>query len=683
MHPLDRPRTEQEMWHDRHPGRRYGGRRPGGRTRTPGEPMEPLPPDHDAAATNAVITGATRWAAISRFRQAGDLPGPEGGPLSSRGVDTGSAPIFLVMRRMRTPLIVLIIIFGITTVGLALAPGETDEGEPHRMGLFNAFYVMSYTASTIGFGEIPFPFTAEQRLWMTASIYLTVVGWAYAIGTLLSLLQDRGFRTALDMRRFTGRVARLRDPFLLIAGYGHTGQRLGRAWDQLGRSFVAVDVQPTQIESLDVDQYFADPPGLTADASNPFNLKLAGLKNPNCQAVLALTDNDDVNLAITMSAALLRPDLPVIARTISAPVEDRMLAWGTPTVINPFDRFGDHLRMALRAPASFRLYSWLEAGPGSEQPPPMSPPAEGLWIVCGYGRFGQEIVGDLLAEGLDVVVIEPDPPSDEFLAAELDRPVEELPRVIHGEGSEPEVMDEARIEHAVGFVAGTDDDTTNLSLIAAARRRNPDLYVAARQNLPTNQSLFTAMHLDMLLVPADIVAREAYARLSTPLLWRFLEEMPQRGEQEALDLIQRIKHRCGQYMKDVWNVELDAWQAPALAGYLDPDAVSSRTRQRRGIPDGRRIPLTIGDLFRDPDDREERLPVVPLMLLRDGEATIAPPDATELRLDDELLVAGTRVAQRELQTTLLSEGTAQYVVTGTRMPESWIWRQLAGRRLPQ
>ncbi len=678
MHPPERPRSDQERWHDRHPGRR-----PGARTRKPGEPLEPasLDPDRRKRA-NERITGAGRRTALARFRQAGDLPGPAGGPLSSRGTDSGSAPIFLMMRRMRVPLIVLIIIFGFTTIGLALAPGETPDGQPHRMGLFNAFYVMSYTASTIGFGEIPYPFTTQQRMWMTVSIYLTVVGWAYTIGTLLSLLQDRAFRTALDMRRFTRRVQRMSEPFLLIAGYGDTGQRLGRAWDQLGRSFVAVDAQPTKIESLDVDQYFADPPGLTADAANPFNLKLAGLKNPHCQAVLALTDNDEVNLAITMSAALLRPDLPVIARAVSAPVEDRMLAWGTPTVINPFDRFGDHLRMALRSPASFRLYSWLEAGPGSEQPPPSSPPAKGLWIVCGYGRFGQEVVGDLLAEGLDVVVIEPDPPSEEYLAAELDQPVERLPRVIRGEGSEPEVMDEAGIDHAVGFVAGTDNDTTNLSLIAAARMRNGELYVAARQNRPSNQSLFTAMHLDLLLVPADIVAREAYARLSTPLLWRFLEEMPQRGEPEALDLIHRIQDRCGQFMKDVWNLELTEWEAPALVGYLDPDSLTPPMRLRLGLPE-QPVPLTIGDLFRDPDDRDDRLPVVPLMLLRDGEATIAPDDRTELRLDDEVLVAGTRMARRELQTTLLSEGTAQYVVTGTRMPESWIWRRLAGRRLPQ
>ena len=71
------------------------------------------------------------------------------------------------------------------------------------MGFFDAFYVMSYTASTIGFGEIPYPFTYNQRMWVTISIYLTVIGWAYAIGSLLALLQDRAFRQALALQHFT------------------------------------------------------------------------------------------------------------------------------------------------------------------------------------------------------------------------------------------------------------------------------------------------------------------------------------------------------------------------------------------------------------------------------------------------------------------------------------------------
>src|ERR671917_460778 len=111
-----------------------------------------------------------------------------------------SATIFLIMRRMRVPLIVLIIIFSVSVLGLTLIPGQDAEGNPWDMGFFDAIYVMSYTATTIGFGEIPYPFTYNQRMWVTISIYLTVVGWAYAIGSLLGLLQDRAFRSELALQ---------------------------------------------------------------------------------------------------------------------------------------------------------------------------------------------------------------------------------------------------------------------------------------------------------------------------------------------------------------------------------------------------------------------------------------------------------------------------------------------------
>ena len=37
------------------------------------------------------------------------------------------------------------------------------------MGFFDAFYFMSYTATTIGFGELPQAFNDAQRMWVTLS----------------------------------------------------------------------------------------------------------------------------------------------------------------------------------------------------------------------------------------------------------------------------------------------------------------------------------------------------------------------------------------------------------------------------------------------------------------------------------------------------------------------------------
>jgi len=555
-----------------------------------------------------------------------------------------SATIFLVLRRMRAPLIVLILIFAVSVLGLTLIPGQDAAGNPSRMSFFDAFYVFSYTATTIGFGELPNPFTDAQRMWVMVTIYLTVIGWAYAIGTLLALLQDRAFRDALALRRFTRKVARMREPFLLIAGYGRTGELLGRSFDALGRRFVVLDLSEERINALDLDPYRADVPGLVADARDPGHLGVAGLNLEHCEGVIALTDDDEVNLAVTMSAALLRPDLPVVARTVSEAVEERMRAFGSPIVINPFDRFGDQLRLALRAPISYQLTTWLESGPGAALPPRGRPPKTGRWVVCGYGRFGRELTADLRAEGLEVTVIDPASGDDEG------------PGRVVGDASDPDVMSRADVRNAVAFVAGTDNDTTNLSLVAAAVRLNPDLYVAARQNRPASAPLFAAMHVDALLVPTEVVAHEVYAHLSTPLLWRFLQELPNRGEAWAGALIDRLTRSCGQTLQALWKVRLTPEEAPALAPWLAQGRV------------------TVGDLLRDPDEREERLEAVVLLLQHEGESQLAPPDDTVLSHGDEVLLAGEPSARRELDTTIAVDGAAEYVVTGRRRPAGALWR---------
>ncbi|MEV4641296.1 NAD-binding protein [Actinoplanes sp. NPDC049548] len=566
----------------------------------------------------------------------------------ARSAETSST-IFLILRRMRAPLIVLITIFAVSVLGLTLIPGRDEAGQATRMGFFDAFYFMSYTATTIGYGEIPQPFTGAQRLWVTATIYLTVIGWAYAIGSLLTLLQDRAFRQALGLQRFTRTVARLREPFLLVVGYGQTGQLLGRSLDAIGRRFVVLDVAGERVDVLDIDSYHADVPGLAADGSDPHTLGVAGLEHPRCEGVLALTDDDEVNLIVAMTAALLRPGLPVIARTVSPAIEQRMRDFGAPAVVNPFDRFGDHLRLALRAPASYQLMSWLESGPGAELPAQGRPPTAGRWVICGYGRFGRKLAEDLRAEGLDVVIIDLRPDAGPE------------PGVVVGDASEPAVMARAGLEHAVGFVAGTDNDTTNLSLIAAARRINPSLFIASRQNGPASAPLFAAMETDRLLVPAETVAREIYAQLSTPLLWRFLQDMPGRGDAWAAGMIDRLTRHCGHRLGSVWKIELTRRDAPALQPYL-----------RTGD-------ATVGDLLRSPQDRGQAIAAVPLLLHRETEDILGPDEDVTLAPGDQLLFAGRPSARRALLDTTTHLAVSEYVLTGRTVPSGWLWQRVTGR----
>jgi len=388
----------------------------------------------------------------------------------------------------------------------------------------------------------------------------------------------------------------------------------------------------------------ADVPGLAADARNPEHLVLAGLGHRHCDGVIALTDDDEANLAVTMSAALLRPDVKVVARTVSTSIAERMRAFGAPVIINPFDRFGDYLRVALRSPAAFRLMEWLTGEPGTEIPPRREPP-RGRWVICGYGRFGKEIAADLRAEGLEVTVIEPGSPAADDAS------------IIVGYGTEPQVLERARLGEAVGFVAATDNDTTNLSLIAAVRGINPDLFVVARRNDESNARLFEASDADYALVPAEVIAHEVLARTTGPLAARFIEAIPGHDESWAADIIARLTERCGERVPLLWRVRISPRETPALAACL-------------AMPESG---VTIDDLLRNPREPERLLEAVVLAVVRDGKTVHAPPDDYHIAIGDEILLAGRRTARQALAANLHVAVTRDR--PGRHASGGWLWRR--------
>jgi hypothetical protein len=151
--------------------------------------------------------------------------------------------------------------------------------------------------------------------------------------------------------------------------------------------------------------------------------------------------------------------------------------------------------------------------------------------------------------------------------------------------------------------------------------------------------------------------------------------VPRRDDDWAAAVIDRLVALCGEHLQAVWKVRLTAAEAPALRRWLGGGG--ARPRQ-----------LLLGDLLRDPDDRDERLPAVPLMLAR-GRApgrsgpgdgfVVVPDDDVELRPDDELLLVGRPAARRLLDSTLFADATREYVLNGRHVPASWIWRTLTRR----
>ncbi|MCB1927714.1 MAG: potassium channel protein [Rhodocyclaceae bacterium] len=560
--------------------------------------------------------------------------------------------IFLVLRRMRAPLAVLISIFAIAVLGLTVIPGIEVDGEARRMSFFHAFYFISYTATTIGFGEVPIEFSEAQRMWVTVCIYLSVVGWAYAIGALFALMQDTAFRDAVRTERFAREVRRLAEPFYLVCGYGETGRLVTRALDHLGIRVVAVEIDPAKAAELDLHSLWADVPSVVGDAAKPQVLRLAGLEKPECRGVMALTNDDQTNLAVAITARLLAPQVPALCRTRNVEIAANMASFGTRHIINPFEKFGEYLALALHSPSAYHLLEWLTGIDGTEVEPHRDPP-RGTWVLCGYGNFGRLLANALEHEQMPVVLIDRDPPPDGTPH-----------RWVQGDGTCAPALLEAGIRDACGIVACTGSDVDNLSICVTARELKPDLFVVVRQNHFSNNPLFDAFEADARVVPSRIIAHECLAILTTPLLVPFLDEVKAAREDWSAALLARLTERFGWRVPHVWSVRVNARQAPALFALLMPAG-----------PD-----VTIDALLRDHARRDCALHCEVLLIRRDdGSNCLLPKGDQAIRVGDELLLVGDRQARSHLSLTVENPNTLDYVLGGRDLPGGWVWQRLSRR----
>ena len=561
---------------------------------------------------------------------------------------------FLVLRRMRTPLVLVVVIYAICVMGLSLVSGvDADGNRTPGMGLFHAFYVVSFTGTTIGLGELPHTFSAGQRMWMIVTIYLTVSGWTYTIMRMISLLGDRGFQQAILDNAFGRHVASLREPFYIVCGSGETGTLVCHGLDRLRFRVVVVDLDPQRVQELRMESFYADVPAVCADARVPATLLSAGLESPWCHGVMALTANDDTNRAIAVNVRLLAPSVPILASVGNPSLDLSHGPFGGETVINPFERFANHLVAAVSAPQSYRLHEILTALPGEALPERHHPP-RGHWIMCGYGRFGQTIHRELEAAGMTVTVVD----HVHFGEEGVD---------VDGTGTDSVSLRAAGVATSQGIVAGNANDQKNLAIAIAARELNPDIFIVTRQNQTSNAALFEAFEHDLSMVPSRIVAREFLALITTPLLARFLEIIPNRGEEWCASLIAKLEPLNHNRIPDVWSLRIDDEDAAAITQTLSTGAT-----------------VTLGELCTSPRDRSRSSRSLVLLLRRSGRILVLPNEHTALKAGDEVLLAGSQLAQPLVRLVAQNAHALDYVRLGTQASSGWLWRHaFRGRENPE
>lgn len=210
------------------------------------------------------------------------------------------------------------------------------------------------------------------------------------------------------------------------------------------------------------------------------------------------------------------------------------------------------------------------------------------YVVCGFGRVGQEVAHEFRAQNVRFVLIEDDPE-----AQEKARNLGYL--YVAGNATAEEALHTAGVTRARCLVAAVGSDAENTYVTLCARAMNPELLIVARVDTPRGEERLRQAGADKVISPYRIGGRTIAFSALQPRVTDFIDSV--RG--------------------DKWIAEVQVGPGSDLVG------------------------LTIQDVL------HEREGVGAVLALRgpDGDLTVGPSADTRLKLGDRLIVLGAETRQ--------------------------------------
>jgi len=138
------------------------------------------------------------------------------------------------------------------------------------------------------------------------------------------------------------------------------------------------------------------------------------------------------------------------------------------------------------------------------------------FILCGYGRVGQEIARTFKEEGVPFVVIDSNP---ESIAQ-----VEQAGYLyLQGDATRDEVLREAGVEQARGLVSAVGSDADNTYITLSARQLNSDLFIESRASSKEAGTKLKRAGADRIVYPHRIGGRRMAMLALRPAVVDFID----------------------------------------------------------------------------------------------------------------------------------------------------------------
>jgi voltage-gated potassium channel len=151
------------------------------------------------------------------------------------------------------------------------------------------------------------------------------------------------------------------------------------------------------------------------------------------------------------------------------------------------------------------------------------------FILCGYGRVGEEIARTFKEEGVPFVIIDNRPDC-------ITRVEQAGYLYLPGDATSDEVLREAGIEQARGLVAVVGSDADNTYITLSARQLNPDLFIEGRAGSQGAETKLKRAGADRIVFPHRIGGRRMAMLALRPAVVDFIDTVIyQRGREWQLE----------------------------------------------------------------------------------------------------------------------------------------------------
>jgi voltage-gated potassium channel len=151
---------------------------------------------------------------------------------------------------------------------------------------------------------------------------------------------------------------------------------------------------------------------------------------------------------------------------------------------------------------------------------------EGLkdhYILCGFGRVGEEIAREFSARRLPFVVVESNPEA-------IERAERRGFLLLVGDATSDEILKEAGVERARVLLAASDSDAGNTFIVLTAKALNPRLFLVTRAAYPESEPRMLRAGADRVFSPYNIAGKQMALTALHPLVVEFIDTLASRRD---------------------------------------------------------------------------------------------------------------------------------------------------------